>query len=238
MWHNWPVNIKDLITETKTFVSRGDERKYYRFRAAPFYGGIATADCVGCCLRCVFCWSYDCITQPEKRGRFYTPDQVVERLVKIADQKNFHQVRISGNEPTLNPEHLLKVLDLMPDRIRFILETNGIVLGLNRDLCNELSKHNSLHVRISLKGCSEEEFETLTGMEPDGFRYQVRSIEHLVDARVSCHAAVMSMSTADSLSALHSRLGEIDPGLRDLEIEDLITYPRVLARLRKRGLGT
>jgi uncharacterized Fe-S cluster-containing radical SAM superfamily protein len=27
-------------------VSSGEKRKYYRFRPAPFYGGIATADCV------------------------------------------------------------------------------------------------------------------------------------------------------------------------------------------------
>jgi uncharacterized Fe-S cluster-containing radical SAM superfamily protein len=30
--------------ETSWVVCRGDSRKYYRFRAARFYGGIATAD--------------------------------------------------------------------------------------------------------------------------------------------------------------------------------------------------
>jgi len=39
-------------------VSSGQKRKYYRFRPAPFYGGIGTADCVGCCLKCLFCWSW------------------------------------------------------------------------------------------------------------------------------------------------------------------------------------
>jgi uncharacterized Fe-S cluster-containing radical SAM superfamily protein len=37
--------------EDAKLVCQGHHRKYYRFRAARFYGGIAAADCVGCCLR-------------------------------------------------------------------------------------------------------------------------------------------------------------------------------------------
>ena len=40
--------------EVEKLVVRGSKRKYYRFRGARFYGGIATADCVGCCLKCAF----------------------------------------------------------------------------------------------------------------------------------------------------------------------------------------
>jgi uncharacterized Fe-S cluster-containing radical SAM superfamily protein len=29
-------------------ICKGNKRKYYRFRAGRFYGGIATADCMGC----------------------------------------------------------------------------------------------------------------------------------------------------------------------------------------------
>ena len=44
----------DLAERTEKVIRSGDNRKYYRFRPAPYYGGIATADCVGCCLRCLF----------------------------------------------------------------------------------------------------------------------------------------------------------------------------------------
>ena len=100
--------------EVAAFVCRGDQRKYYRFRPARFYGGIAAADCVGCCLRCIFCWSWREVTRPESFGRFYSPREVAEKLVRIARKKRFTLLRISGNEPTIGREHLIKVLELIP----------------------------------------------------------------------------------------------------------------------------
>ncbi len=87
--------------ETARVVSRGDHRKYYRFRPEKFYGGIATADCLGCCLRCLFCWSWDNMINAGERGAYFSPDQVVRNLTSIARKKGFQQVRISGNEPTI-----------------------------------------------------------------------------------------------------------------------------------------
>jgi len=40
----------------------------------------------------------------------------------VSHGKNFHQVRISGNEPTLARKHLLKVLRLIPNRINPVRE--------------------------------------------------------------------------------------------------------------------
>ena len=82
-------------------VCRGDHRKYYRFRPAKFYGGIATADCLGCCLRCKFCWSWPKVINPGRYGRLYSPGQVSAKLTNIALKKGFHHIRISGNEPTI-----------------------------------------------------------------------------------------------------------------------------------------
>jgi uncharacterized Fe-S cluster-containing radical SAM superfamily protein len=48
----------ELATETEKIVAQGELKKYYRpARAGKWYGGIASADCCGCNLRCVFCWS-------------------------------------------------------------------------------------------------------------------------------------------------------------------------------------
>ena len=110
-------------------VCRGDRRKYYRFRPAKFYGGIATADCLGCCLRCLFCWSLPKVIAPGRCGKFYSPAQVAGKLTHIALKKGFHQLRISGNEPTIARDHLIKVLELIPKNRLFILETNGILLN-------------------------------------------------------------------------------------------------------------
>ena len=96
--------------ETAQIVCRGNQRRYYRFRPARFYGGIGTADCLGCCLRCLFCWSWDKVMRPGRYGKFYPPYQVAGKLTSTAYKKGFRQVRISGNEPTLSRDHLLQAM--------------------------------------------------------------------------------------------------------------------------------
>jgi uncharacterized Fe-S cluster-containing radical SAM superfamily protein len=226
-----PVETAGLTEKT---VCNNNRRKYYRFRTARFYGGISTADSVGCCLRCVFCWSWNIVAGPEAHGSLYTPEEVARRLVAIAKKKRFNQLRISGNEPTLCREHLINVLKLIPEDYLFILETNGILIGNDRTYAEELSRFLNLYVRVSLKGTCEEEFSRLTGSIPEGFQLQLRALEFLKDCGVRVHPACMiSFSPRENIAALRKRLRAIDPDFEDFEVEELILYPAVEARLRK-----
>jgi len=218
--------------ETAEIVCRGDARKYYRFRPARFYGGIATADCVGCNLRCLFCWSWKNITNPGKVGYSCTPDEVAGKLVKIARNKGFRRIRISGNEPTIAREHLLKVLALVPGDIQFILETNGILIGHDNTYANDLSRFKNLYVRVSLKGTNEKEFSSLTGANPTGFEFQLNALTNLYQAGVKAHAAVMAgFSSQENVKALQERLGKINRVFEKIEIEELLPYGGAMSRL-------
>jgi uncharacterized Fe-S cluster-containing radical SAM superfamily protein len=231
------MNAVKQAIQVARIVSKGNKRKYYRFRRAPYYGGIATADCVGCCLTCVFCWSWNIVKNPDRIGKFYSPEYVAQRLVQIARMKNYDQIRISGNEPTLNREHLLEVLKAIPSSYRFILETNGILLGNDRSFCRDLAEFPAIHVRVSLKGCSAQEFIRLTGCEEDGFDLQLKALENLLAEGVSCHPAVMNaFSTSSSMEKLVKRLTAIHPEFRFPESEELLLYPPVEERLRRHGL--
>jgi uncharacterized Fe-S cluster-containing radical SAM superfamily protein len=226
-----------LAEKLKEVIGSGEKRKYYRFRPAPYYGGIATADCVGCCLRCLFCWSWHIIVQPEKTGRFYSPEEVARNLISIARKKGFQRIRISGNEPTLHRSHLLKILQLIPQEIQFVLETNGILIGHDPSYAQDLSRFNNLSVRVSLKGACPENFARLTGAKPEGFDLQLKALESLVEAGVDCFPAVMAnFSTQDELQRLRQRLKEIRPDFADFEEEELILYPFVKENLQKAGL--
>ena len=229
----------DPITKAKEIskiTTRGNQRKYYRFRPAPFYGGIATADCVGCCLCCIFCWSYRVVTHPERCGRFYSPQQVASRLINIAKRKRFKQIRISGNEPTLARDHLLEVLSLIPENHLFILETNGILLGHDLSYATDLAKFKNLHVRVSINGCSEEDFENLTGYDRRGFCWQLQALENLWQAGVACHPSVMtSLSSRKDVEQFRRRLEAIHPSFSSFEEEEAILYPEVERRLRMAG---
>jgi uncharacterized Fe-S cluster-containing radical SAM superfamily protein len=219
---------------------KGRDRKYYRFRPAKWYGGIVTGDVVACNLLCHFCWAGDDIrAHPEKVGKFYSPEQVFKKLDTIAKKFGYKQMRLSGQEPTIGFEHLVALLELVGQAgYSFILETNGILLGAEPGLADMLSGFEGLHVRVSLKGANKDEFNKLTGANPDSFALQLEALKNLLDSGVSCHPAIMvSFSSEESLSDLTQRLRAIDKGLvPELEIEELILYPHVTKRLKKLGI--
>ncbi len=185
-------------------------------------------------MRCVFCWSWNVTVRPETCGSLYTPRDVANRLLGIAKRKKFLRLMISGNEPTICREHLIKVLELVPQDYLFILETNGILIGSDETYARDLSRFPNLHVRVSLKGASDDEFSRLTGAVPGAFELQLKALEHLVKHGVDVHpACLVSFSAEDRVKALRTRLGAIHPAFENFEEEYLILYPDVEERLRK-----
>jgi uncharacterized Fe-S cluster-containing radical SAM superfamily protein len=230
-----PFELADFL---RSKVCENDTRKYYSFRGGRFYGGIAAADCVGCVLDCVFCWSHKPRCNPETAGKFYSAKHVVEKLMSIAKKNNYNKIRISGNEPTLCKSHLIEVLEYVPDDILFILETNGILL--DNDYIQALTpfKHH-LHVRVSLKGVTEEQFTYITAMDGQFLDYQIKALGYLTKAGISCNAAIMKeLLNSDNFKILMSKLTSIDHDLaQQLEVESLILYPFIEAELARRGLN-
>jgi uncharacterized Fe-S cluster-containing radical SAM superfamily protein len=218
----------------------GQERKYWRFRFDRWYGGIVTADAVGCGLVCKYCWvSDEVMSHPANVGKFYGPNVVARILVKMAEKRNLRKLRVSGGEPTIGKRHLLQLLDnLEGQSLLFILETNGILIGNDSKYAEDLSKYGFLHVRVSLKGCGEKEFAKLTGAKPEGFTLQLRALENLLRQGVSCHlAAMISFSTKENVQSLAERLKVINPKLaEELEFEELILYPKVKRKIEEHRL--
>jgi len=217
--------------------ARGQEKKYWRFRFDRWYGGIVTADAVGCGLVCKFCWvSDDVMFKPTATGKFYSPDEVAKTLADMANKRGLRQVRVSGGEPTIGKRHMLQLLDYLRDRsLLFVLETNGILIGNNSQYAEDLSRYQFLHVRVSLKGCNKEEFTMLTDAKPEGFTLQLKALKNLVQAGAKCHPAVMtSFSTKEHLQSLVERLKGISSRLaKELEVEELIIYPKVKRKIEK-----
>ncbi len=218
----------ELTKKTEDIVIKGDLKKYYRFRATRFYGGIATADTVGCNLRCKFCWSGNSVWNANNIGEFYTPDQVVNNLKKIAIKKGFHQMRISGGEPTIGRNHLISLLKKIESKFLFILETNGILLGMNKSYVKELTKFKNLHVRVCFKGSDPEEFSFLTGAKK-GFEHQIKAIENLKEENIGFNIALVTIKK--DYQDFINKFSDID-----IEIEDIILYPKVRKRLDREGI--
>lgn len=229
--------IEKLVTRNKGEVQ---ERKYWRFRYDHWYGGIVTADAVGCGLVCKYCWVSDAVMfKPDVIGEFYSPEHVAGTLAEMAKKRGLTQLRVSGGEPTIGKRHFLQLVSNLEDKqLNFILETNGILIGHDIGYANDLAKYPFVHVRVSLKGCNEEEFTMLTDAKHEGFRLQLKALENLVKAGVECHPAVMtSFSQEKSLEQFIQQLRSISKKLGDsLETEELILYPSVRRKILRNRL--
>jgi uncharacterized Fe-S cluster-containing radical SAM superfamily protein len=218
----------------------GDQKKYYRFRQDRWYGGIITADCAGCGLACKFCWVRSpSILEGRAQGEFLTARETAEKLLHLMETEKIRQVRISGGEPTVGRDHLLQILNvLMNRRVQFILETNGILIGDDETYAQDLALFPFVHVRVSLKGSSEAEFEKLTGSDAKGFQLQLEALRNLVKAGVSAHPAVMlSFAGREATDKLYHTIWKIDPRMHsEIEREEVILYPHVSEKLRKANL--
>ncbi|UCB59407.1 MAG: radical SAM protein [Thermoplasmatales archaeon] len=227
-------NPIELSKKTEQIVVKDNLKKYYRFRPTRFYGGISTADTVGCNLRCKFCWSSNSVWNANNTGQFYTPDVVAEKLQSIADKKGYHQLRISGGEPTIGIQHLVELLEKIKSKYLFILETNGILLGFDEQFVDCLSYFENLHVRVCLKGADSEEFSFFTGANV-GFEYQIKALQYLKEKQISFNIALVSVNT-EKKQRLFQKLIELGLDRIMFEEEEIKLYPMVRKRLRNEGL--
>ena len=229
-----------LGTATEKVVVDGNRRKYVQLgRALRFYGGTTSATEVGCNLRCKFCFSDKPVWKPKQTGKFYTPQQVFDGLAANARKYGHQTISASASEGTLGRQHLYELLDLVEQsEFVYILETNGMTLGDDSEFARSLSKYKNLHVRVSIKGCNEDEFHRLTGARKSAYQLPFLALKHLIDAGVSCNACVsISFSDTNGINEIKGRLASIHMGiLKSLELEKIKLFPKVRKRLAKEDL--
>jgi len=212
--------------EVEKLVMQDDKRRYYRFRYAKFYGGIITADAVGCNLLCAYCWNYSRNLNPSRYGEFYSPYEVAGKLLELSEKRRCSQFRISGAEPILGRASALHLADVISQVDgNFIIETNGVMLGADSSLIEVLKPLPHVHVRLCVKAHSGSDFEKITGAQAESFDYQLKAEKALRDARMHYSVAVMT-------PFVNPR--KLPHGVS--EVEDLILYKSTKKRLMERGI--
>jgi uncharacterized Fe-S cluster-containing radical SAM superfamily protein len=212
--------------EVERMVMQADKRRYYRFRYAKFYGGIVTADAIGCNLLCAYCWNYSRNLNPDRFGEFFSPSEVAGKLLRLSESRDCHQFRISGAEPILGEAsamHLADVIKRVDDN--FIIETNGVMLGADPQLVDILESLPNIHVRLCIKAHDGTAFEKITGAKSEGFSHQLKTVEALRNARIRHTIAVMQPFVDPNRLQIHVH-----------EVEGLVSYGSTQRNLRLRGL--
>jgi uncharacterized Fe-S cluster-containing radical SAM superfamily protein len=229
-----PFDPFERASEIEKIVMDGTRRKYYRFRYSRHYGGIVTADAVGCNILCAYCWNHSRNQNPEKVGTYRSPEEVADKLLKIARKKGADLFRVSGAEPILgrrSMEHLVEVVKGVNSP--FVLETNGLLLGRMPELV-DLLKGLPITVRVAVKGWDENSFERITGATGSAFSYQLAALEKLSERGIPVWPAIMvDVFGEEGERRIRDILAEI--GL-EIEEEELNRYPFVMENLKKRGV--
>jgi len=102
----FPFDPVQRSRKVERLVMSGRKRRYYKFRAAPYYGRIATADAIGCSFLCAYCRNYSRNENPSSCGRLYSPEEVARNLIgpapgtpsrsaRVKNHKNYHNRQIS-----------------------------------------------------------------------------------------------------------------------------------------------
>lgn len=234
-----PFDPVARAAETENLVMHAETRLYYRFRASQFYGGIATADAVGCSFLCAYCWNYDRHLHPDQYRTFYSPRDVASKLLNVADSRSLSKFRVSGSEPLLGEasfDHLLQLIKIIlryrPDSL-FILETNGLYLGAHPEMCGALNIPQ-LRVRISIKGTDEKSFEKVTGAQRNFFHYPVTALRELQNRGVSTWPALMQELFSPKQVIRFKKFLAAQGISQELELEHMQLYPHVVRNLKKR----
>ena len=232
-----------LARKTEEIVCKDESRKYTAFYATGVYGGIATGYAVGCYFRCFFCWSDWSRDFPEFYGEFYSAEEAYRNIVRAAKKWSVRRARISACEPTLCRDHLVKLLEMIDkdDRIElFILETNGVLFGVNKSYVREISNFKKVHVRVSLKAGIPEAFTARTGAIKEAFYLPFEAIKNLLRYNVSFHVAAMTdprlMANSERLELIR-KLREIDEVVAaNLEEEICDPYDTTIVRMQVYGV--
>jgi len=152
-----------------------------------------------------------------------------------------NKLRLSGCESTIGKEHLLSLLEFVKESKYplFILETNGIILGHDKDYVKKLSEFkDKLYVRVSIKAATPEGFTERTGAKGEFYRLPFQALKNLLDYGIYSRAAAMTddrIMPKEERQTLIQMLDEIDPEAdypRTLEEEVVDLYDTTVKRIK------
>lgn len=248
-----PFNPLELAMETEKIVCSGMKRKYDRFAILTDSEGHTqiSAWASGCCLRCVFCWGPYSRDFPERYGEFYSPEEVLENLLRLARQANLSpyktSVSISGGESTLAKKHLVELAFLVQYSgfQSFSIDTNGVLLGHDEDYIDAFHSLTKITFRLSLKAGTPEGFQKRTGAEGRFYELPFKGISNIgrFYAPRPIPLSLWAMTDQRIMSKVErqimvDKLKKINVGLPEfLREETVCPYRRSLVRLRKAGVN-
>lgn len=129
---------------------------------------------------------------------------------------------------------MIRAVERLNPNLIFVLEKNGIKLGEDETYVDELSEYHTVHIRLSFKTGTPDNFELITNRRKEWFELQLKAAERLYQNKVSFHIALVADYAHHYLI---DRLQCIAPELIDgIEYENITMYSHIRRRMKERGL--
>ena len=242
---NKPKLIEPVIEQLLPLINQGNKRLCHKVRTARYYDGVATIDVVGCYLDCGFCWVPEFKRLPDEvknrlgSFKYMTPEETSKVLIHVAKKNGLKSVRLSGGEPTLNPQHLLETIQITTDAgYNYVFETNGLLL--DDEFVQKLAKYrNKMFVYYGLKGASPDMFYRLTTRDQMYWEKTLDGLDLLIKNDFTIGINIMSdFLTEVELLQLIPELIKIDEfAPLALDIKKTSIFPHVKKRLEERKIS-
>ena len=117
-----------------------------------------------CNLRCCYCMP-PCGVEPVPHESILRFDEII-RLTRLFARSGIRKVKITGGEPLVRKglTSLLREIKAVPGIQSLTLTTNGILIGRNPALAEELASAGVDGINISLDTLREDRYEEITGV--------------------------------------------------------------------------
>ena len=233
-----------LSSETSVLVEQGSRRRISRIVLAGACQGCVTLYVAGCNLRCIHCWADDTREDPG-RCELLSPLEAARQVGRFLDEDRLLRgqglIRLSGGEPILSKssiQFIARLRGLLDQDM--IVETNGILLGADESLAEELARirPSPPKVRLSLKAAWPESFERLTGAVGWASELPFIGIQRLQRAGIPFDLEAVSLCpdliSEEERQDLLARLGRMNGGLLSFLSEEALTpYPKTIERMEQ-----
>jgi SynChlorMet cassette radical SAM/SPASM protein ScmF len=181
----------------------------------------------GCNLRCRHCW----IEPPHQSGRRQYPAldlELFRRILQQAKPLGLKSVKLTGGEPLMHP-HIGEILNILwEEKIRFNVETNGVLC--TPELARDLVRSGMFHISVSLDGADAETHEWVRGVR-GCFDAAVAGIRNLVAAGIRPQVIMTLMRRnigqveelvrlAESLGASSVKFNIVQPTARGVKMHE------------------
>jgi SynChlorMet cassette radical SAM/SPASM protein ScmF len=170
-----------IVSSNETLtVLRGDVAAETSGRAAPPLNTLYFYLTEGCNLRCRHCW----IEPPHQSAKRQYPvlDPALFRdILGQARPLGLTSVKLTGGEPLMHPRigDLLEIL--RDEKIRFNVETNGVLC--TPELARDMVRSGLYHISVSLDGADAKTHEWVRGVE-GCFEAALQGVRNLVAAGI------------------------------------------------------